>query len=44
MTLNEEAQAFRWMSEPDALTLNLNQPTRTLLDAVATGEPEPIDA
>lgn len=44
VTLNEEAQAFRWMSETEALTLNLNQPTRTLLDAVATREPEPIDA
>ena len=44
VTLNEEAQAFRWMSETEAFTLNLNQPTRTLLDAVAARVPEPIDA
>ena len=34
VTLNEEAQSFRWLSEPDALQLNLNRPTRFLLDAV----------
>ena len=34
VTLNEEAQAFRWVSEAEALRLNLNKPTRKLLDAV----------
>lgn len=29
--LNEEAQDFRWLAAADALTLNLNQPTRVLL-------------
>ena len=32
--LNEEAQEFRWLSPQKALELELNQPTRTLLDAV----------
>ncbi|MDP7049167.1 MAG: NUDIX domain-containing protein [Verrucomicrobiota bacterium] len=44
VTLNEEAQTFCWVSESEALALALNKPTRTLLDAVTTREPEPIDA
>jgi phosphoglycolate phosphatase-like HAD superfamily hydrolase/8-oxo-dGTP pyrophosphatase MutT (NUDIX family) len=31
VTLNDEAQEFRWLSPQDALTLDLNQPTRFLL-------------
>jgi len=44
VTLNEEAQSFRWLSEPDALQLNLNQPTRFLLDAVMANSTIPADA
>ena len=36
--LNEEAQEFRWMSLEGALELELNQPTRILLEAVARNE------
>ena len=32
--LNEEAQEFRWMTREAALQMNLNQPTRVLLEAV----------
>lgn len=32
--LNDEAQAFRWLAPSEALRLELNQPTRVLLDAV----------
>jgi len=32
--LNEEAQNFRWISLIDALTLNLNLPTQTLLNQI----------
>ena len=42
--LNEEAQAFRWMSESEAMQLNLNQPTRTLLETVAAWSAIPTDA
>jgi phosphoglycolate phosphatase-like HAD superfamily hydrolase/ADP-ribose pyrophosphatase YjhB (NUDIX family) len=35
VTLNDEAQEFRWATRDEALAMNLNQPTRTLLDAVA---------
>jgi phosphoglycolate phosphatase len=36
--LNHEAQEFRWLSPTDALALELNQPTRTLLiHALSTG-------
>ena len=31
--LNEEAQYYRWV-KPDALNMDLNQPTRTLLEQV----------
>ena len=44
VTLNEEAQAFCWVNENEALALDLNQPTRTLLGAVTNREPKPIDA
>jgi phosphoglycolate phosphatase-like HAD superfamily hydrolase/ADP-ribose pyrophosphatase YjhB (NUDIX family) len=32
--LNDEAQEFRWVSIDEAVRMNLNQPTRTLLEAV----------
>ena len=32
--LNEEAQAFRWVTLAEALAMELNQPTRVLLEAV----------
>jgi phosphoglycolate phosphatase-like HAD superfamily hydrolase/8-oxo-dGTP pyrophosphatase MutT (NUDIX family) len=32
VTLNEEAEEFRWLSPQEALQLDLNQPTRKLLD------------
>ena len=35
VTLNEEAQEFRWVKPTEALALPLNEPTRTLLRAVA---------
>jgi len=34
VTLNEEARAFRWVSLAEALGLELNQPTRLLLETV----------
>lgn len=34
VTLNEEAQEWRWLKPEDALELPLNTPTRTLLEAV----------
>lgn len=37
--LNEEAQEFRWLPLPDAFKLPLNQPTRILLEAVASRSP-----
>ncbi len=37
--LNEEAQEFQWLTPAQALDLPLNQPTRTLLEAVI-GSPE----
>ena len=44
VSLNEEAQAFRWVSELDARQLNLNRPTRILLDAVMANATIPADA
>ncbi|MEO5916821.1 MAG: HAD hydrolase-like protein [Luteolibacter sp.] len=39
VTLNDEAEEFRWLSPCDALSLNLNHPTRVLLaDAVNQGK------
>ncbi|HEX7260700.1 MAG TPA: NUDIX domain-containing protein, partial [Luteolibacter sp.] len=32
VTLNDEAEEFRWLPPTDALALNLNQPTRFLLN------------
>jgi hypothetical protein len=32
--LNEEAVEFRWVSEQAALKMDLNQPTRILLEAI----------
>ncbi len=34
VTLNEEAQEFRWLKPADAMTLPINEPTRRLLLAV----------
>jgi phosphoglycolate phosphatase len=34
VTLNEEAEVFRWVSVQEALGMNLNHPTRLLLEAV----------
>lgn len=34
VALNDEAQAFSWVSLQDALNLDLNEPTRILIDAV----------
>jgi hypothetical protein len=44
VTLNDEAQAYRWVSEPDALQLDLNRPTRILLDTVMANATIPADA
>jgi len=38
--LNEEAQEFRWLPVDEAMKLELNQPTKILLDAVGTEEEE----
>jgi hypothetical protein len=35
VTLNEEAQEYRWVTATEARSLPLNGPTRVLLDAVA---------
>jgi ADP-ribose pyrophosphatase YjhB (NUDIX family) len=43
VTLNDEAQAYRWVSEPDALQLDLNRPTRILLEAVMANSTIPTD-
>ena len=43
MTLNEEAQAFCWVNETEALQLNINEPTRILLDAVMARTAIPAD-
>ena len=32
--LNSEAEAFRWVSPSDALSMSLNEPTRILIQAV----------
>ena len=37
VVLNDEAQAFRWLTARDALSLDLNQPTRLLLEQVLAG-------
>lgn len=37
VTLNDEAQAFRWVGPDEALEMGLNQPTRALLEAVKKG-------
>lgn len=38
VTLNDEAQEFRWLSPAEALSLDLNQPTRVLLtEALGSG-------
>jgi len=33
VTLNEEAEEFQWLSPTEALALDLNQPTRLLIEA-----------
>jgi ADP-ribose pyrophosphatase YjhB (NUDIX family) len=37
--LNEEAREFRWVTPEEALKLDLNQPTRVLLEAVQALKP-----
>ena len=32
--LNDEAEAFRWVTPAEALPMELNQPTRILIEAV----------
>lgn len=34
VTLNDEAQSFRWVKPTDALQMNLNRPTRILIEEV----------
>jgi len=34
--LNEEAQEFRWVSLDETLAMELNQPTRILIETVLT--------
>ena len=43
VTLNEEAQAYKWVDESQAFNLDLNQPTKTLLYAVIPRSPIPND-
>ena len=43
VTLNEEAQAFCWVSESEALALDLNKPTRTLLVTATNHKPMPMN-
>ncbi len=40
--LNQEAQEFRWLPIPEAFKLPLNQPTRILLEAVASRFAAPV--
>jgi phosphoglycolate phosphatase len=40
--LNDEAQEFRWVSVDEALTMNLNRPTRTLVERVVQGCPKTV--
>ena len=35
VTLNDEAQAFRWVTLPEAMAMDLNHPTRVLLEALS---------
>ncbi|HAH98209.1 MAG TPA: NUDIX hydrolase [Verrucomicrobiales bacterium] len=44
VALNEEAQAYKWVDESLAFNLNLNQPTKTLLNAVMPRSPIQNDA
>lgn len=39
--LNEEAQEYQWLRPEEALRLNLNQPTRVLLEATSDGAKVP---
>ncbi len=39
VVLNEEAEEFKWVTLPEALMLDLNQPTRILLEAVRSKRP-----
>ena len=34
VTLNDEAQAFRWVTVAEAMAMDLNRPTRVLLDEI----------
>ena len=40
--LNEEAQEFRWLTVDEAMKLELNQPTKILLDAVRSPEAQGV--
>jgi len=42
--LNEEAQEFRWMKPEAALKIELNEPTRILLEAVLNKERQEVDS
>ena len=44
VTLNEEAQEYRWVTEEEALQLDLNLPTQVLLEAVLSREHATADA
>jgi len=44
VTLNEEAQEYRWVTEEEALQLDLNLPTQVLLEAVLSREHTTADA
>ena len=40
--LNEEAQEFRWLTVDEAMKLELNQPTKILLEAVRSPEAQGV--
>jgi ADP-ribose pyrophosphatase YjhB (NUDIX family) len=39
VTLNDEAQSFRWIKPAEALNMDLNQPTRILIEEVLRRHP-----
>lgn len=42
VTLNNEAQEYRWLKLEEALALPINSPTRTLLQAIAARKPKTL--
>src|SRR5207245_4582097 len=40
--LNEEAEEFRWAKVEEALAMELNQPTRILIQAVLEEQPDEV--